>query len=372
MFIKAPVKTGAFVIKGIFNKSWKDIFLISGDERQEADMRLVGVKSLKPGNILAEPVTTSSGRIILNSEVELTEGYIRRLLQTGIHKVFICDERFEDVIPERPFDLKTWESTAAVLKGVYDAVHSGRSFDEFVLREAASKIVDGVRDSFSRGVSLLSTEAIDEYVIEHSINVAVLSAFMANRMDFNYNGICDIVVGALIHDIGRENKAQEDPDHIKAGFNVMRHYRGISLHSSIVCYEHHENYDGSGYPRKLKDSEISKFTRVIRVADFYDYLLHGYNDGGEPLMPHQAYESLLAASGSILDPSVVEQFRDTIIFYPNGCMVELSNGLKGIVVKQNPGSPQRPVVRVLGETDVIGEIDLFKSLSLFVKDVLVI
>jgi HD-GYP domain-containing protein (c-di-GMP phosphodiesterase class II) len=40
------------------------------------------------------------------------------------------------------------------------------------------------------------------------------------------------------------------------------------LHSSIVCYEHHENFDGGGYPRKLKGAAISEFSRVIRVAAY--------------------------------------------------------------------------------------------------------
>jgi len=69
---------------------------------------------------------------------------------------------------------------------------------------------------------------------------------------------------------------------------------------------------------------------------------------------------------------VVETFRDTIVFYPNGCTILLSNGLKGVVVRQNLGSPQRPVVRVYSEDSILGEINLLKSLALFIKNVLII
>ena len=191
-------------------------------------------------------------------------------------------------------------------------------------------------------------------------------------MNYNNVQLDDLVTGAIIHDFGRENIIEEKPEHVQKGFDFMRKCRGINLHSSIACYEHHENYDGSGFPRRLKGSAISEYSRIIRIADLYSNILHGYEISKEPVMPHQAYEHILALSGSIVDPNMVEIFRDTITFYPNGCSVLLSNGLKGIVVRQNIGSPQRPVVRAYNDTDIIGEVDLLKSLTMFVKDVLVV
>jgi HD-GYP domain-containing protein (c-di-GMP phosphodiesterase class II) len=151
----------------------------------------------------------------------------------------------------------------------------------------------------------------------------------------------------------------------------MRKCGGLSLHSSIVCFEHHENYDGSGYPRKIKGIAISDFSRVIRVADIYDNVLHGYGGTNKSSMPHEAYEYLLTVTGIILDPEIVKMFRDTIVFYPNGCTVLLSNGRKGVVIKQNSSSPQRPLVRIYNDSSVIGEIDLLRSLTLSIKEILV-
>jgi HD-GYP domain-containing protein (c-di-GMP phosphodiesterase class II) len=227
-------------------------------------------------------------------------------------------------------------------------------------------------ESRQKGVSMLSLNVIDDFIIEHSINVSILSVFMGNHMNYNYNQLCDLAAGAMIHDVGRQNKKEEDLEHVQKGFDVMRKCRGLSLHSSIVCYEHHENFDGSGYPRKLKGAQISEFTKIIRVADMYDDLLHCFGNGDVPMMPHQAYENILAAAGSIIDPAMVEVFRDTIIFYPNGCTVLLSNGLTGVVVRQNQGIPQRPVVRTFNGSGIIGEVDLMKSLTLSIKDVVLV
>jgi HD-GYP domain-containing protein (c-di-GMP phosphodiesterase class II) len=332
-------------------------------------MRLVGTKLLEQGSILAMPVSTSGGKVVLNSGVVLTDTYIEKIKNLGIFKLYIKDDRFSDIEPVGSIDIKTWNTTAQVIKDSHAVLHKGKEIDEYPIKDCAKKIVDNVRELKDKGVSLLSLSAIDEYITEHSINVAILSAFIANRMNFNFNQLCDLVTGALIHDLGRENVKEEKPEHAQKGFDAMRKCRGLSTYSTLTCYEHHENYDGSGYPRKIKGNVISEFTRVIRVADLYDNELHGYDNDDVPLMPHQAFENILAVTGRILDPEVVKVFRDTIVFYPNGCSILLSNGLKGVVIKQNYGSPQRPIVRIYNDTSILGEIDLMKSLTIFIKDV---
>lgn len=335
-------------------------------------MRLVGIDSITPGEKLAAPVCTSSGKVILSQGTEITETYIERLKKLHVFKVYIEDSRFEDIEAEQPIDPSLRNRAFSILSDIHIKVLAGKGeIDEFRIKDIAKDIVDYVREYKARGVSILSLSAVDDHVIEHSLNTAILAAFIGSRMSFNQIQLTDLVAGALIHDLARENSPEESPEHVQKGFDIMRRCRGLSLYSSIVCYEHHENYNGTGYPRKLAGSAISEFSRVIRVADFYDDILHGSRSQGMSLMPHQAYEYLLAESGTILDPAIIETFRDTIVFYPNGCSIQLSNSLKGVVVRQNPGSPHRPVVRVLAGEDVLGEIDLTNRLSLAIKDVVV-
>lgn len=335
-------------------------------------MRLVSVKSLEPGQELARPVHTSSGMVVLNAGITLTEGYINKIRQIGVNKVYIVDERFGDIEINQPLDLTIRINVTKVLTENYMKVHTSKSMDEYAIKDAAAKIVDYTREYRGKGISILSTDAVNDYVIEHSINVAILTAFLGNQMSYNFGQLCDLVTGALIHDIGRKNNAEEKPEHVNIGFEAVRACRGFSLHSTKVCYEHHENYNGSGYPRKIKGNDISEFSRIVRVADYYDNILHGYDNNNTPLMPHQAFEGILAEAGQILDPDIVEKFRDTVVFYPNGSTVLLSNGLNGVVIQQNMGSPQRPIVRVFNDSGVIGNIDLLKSLTLFVQEVMLV
>lgn len=335
-------------------------------------MRLIGIKSMKPDDVLGAPVRTSSGRVVLSAGTVMTEKYIEKIKLMGIHKVYINDENFDDVELLDSIDDGIRNQAFKVLKDAYVNMHKDKAVDEYSIKEVSKNLVDFIRECKQKGVSILSMEAVDDYIIEHSINVAILALFIGNHMSYNFNQLCDLAAGALIHDLGRDNSKEENQEHVQRGFDVMRKCRGMSLHSSIVCYEHHENYDGTGFPRKLKGTAISDFSRVIRVADLYDNMLHGYGNHDEPVMPHQAYENILALSGSIVDPAIVQIFRDTIIFYPNGCTVLLNNGLKGVVIRQNQGSPQRPVVRAFNDDGIIGELDLLKSLTLEIKDVVII
>ncbi len=332
-------------------------------------MRLVGIKTLKSDDVLGAAVRTSSGRVVLNAGTVLTDNYIQKLRQIGIHKVYIKDDDFDDVEFIDYLDDKIKNEAVMGLKETYTNLQKDKPVDEYLVKDISKSLVDYVRESWQKGVSILSLDAVDDYIIEHSINVSILASFIGNHMNFNYNQLCDLAAGALIHDIGRENKKEEDHEHVQKGFDVMRKCRGLSLHSSIVCYEHHENFDGSGYPRKLKGTQISSFSKVIRVSDLYDDLLHGFGNDDVPLMPHQAFENILAVAGTIVDPEIVEAFRDTVIFYPNGCTVLLSNGLTGVVIRQNLKAPHRPVVKVFNHSGIIGEIDLLKSLTLSIKDV---
>jgi len=100
-------------------------------------MRLVSVNSLKPGDELARPVFTASGKIILNSGVVLKENYIEKFKELGINRVYIDDAR-NDVVK--------------VLKSAYTKIHNSEEIDEFAIKDAARKIVDYAREYRDRGI----------------------------------------------------------------------------------------------------------------------------------------------------------------------------------------------------------------------------
>lgn len=130
--------------------------------------------------------------------------------------------------------------------------------------------------------------------------------------------------------------------------------------------QHHEKFNGTGYPRKLRGTDIHEFGRILAVPDVYDALTS--NRVYRPAMlPNEAVEYLFTQSGSHFDPEFVKLFLNHINIYPNGTPVQLSNGLEGVVAKANPHNLQRPVVLALSENghklDPY-ELDLSKELHI--------
>ncbi len=109
--------------------------------------------------------------------------------------------------------------------------------------------------------------------------------------------------------------------------------------------EHHERWDGSGYPQRLKGEEISPYARLIAIADTY-YELVSRRPDRPAYMPHEAVEFILAYSGELFDPELVQMFARVVPLYPTGTTVELSTGELGIISNANLGHIGRPVVRI--------------------------
>lgn len=139
-------------------------------------------------------------------------------------------------------------------------------------------------------------------------------------------------------------------------------------------FNHHERYDGSGYPRGLKGNEISQFGRIISICDVFT-AVSANRSYRLRFKPNEAYELILSGSGSMFDPDFVDEFRNTFFIYPLGSCVRLSNGVEGYVVKQNKSFPDRPVIRVIYEKDKANsispyEIDLLQHNDIIIEEVI--
>jgi len=142
-----------------------------------------------------------------------------------------------------------------------------------------------------------------------------------------------------------EEEFREIKQHASYGFDILRKNNDLSLLSSHVAFQHHEKFDGSGYPRGLKGSEIHEYGKLAAVADVYEALT-SKRVYRRAIDPNEAYEYIISQSNSHFDPRILEIFKKHIAVYPSGTGILLSNGQRGNVVKQNSAYANRPFVRV--------------------------
>ncbi len=353
-------------------------------------MRWVSLKYLGPHSRLAQPILDERGRILLSRGVELSSSLVRRLAQLGIHAVCIDDPMTDDLHPQELISpALRQELVSATYTALLDIVGKGtsrvvRTRDvQKRLRPVVANVISQLRHVEGAGQHLGNVYLSDGELYHHSVNVTLFSLTLGMNLGLNEDGLTELGIGTLLHDVGKlkipgavlrkpgrltDEEFEVIKQHTTFGYELLREMPDVSSETALIALNHHERVDGSGYPRGLKGDEIDLYSRIASVADVYEALTANrvYRNG---YLPHQAFEFLLGAGGTQFDEHVVDAFVQTIAVYPVGVTLQLSNGLRGVVVRTRPKQTHRPIVRVLTDGDGQPlkepfEIDLTDELTL--------
>jgi len=230
----------------------------------------------------------------------------------------------------------------------------------------ARLILNSLMDIIARDrVALLGVSAIknyDEDTAHHSVNVSVLSLLLGAQMEFSRTGLTTLGLAALLHDIGKVRVPREILTkagrltleeleivrrHTLYGAGILRGLPGLARLAMVVAFEHHANYDLSGYPAITAKPAPHLFTRIVQVADFYDAATSARRVYQRAMLPHEAITFILARAGKIFDPVVARLFVQQVGLYPVGSVVELDSGEVGVVIAPAERQVARPVVSLV-------------------------
>ena len=114
-----------------------------------------------------------------------------------------------------------------------------------------------------------------------------------------------------------------------------------------VVRDHHERYDGSGYPRGIAGERIGEFPRLAALADVYDAIT-SQRPYAAAAPPHVGVRIIAEGEGSAFDPAMVGVFRRVVMPYPVGTEVQLPDGRIGVVAAADADRPHAPIVRIDG------------------------
>lgn len=359
-------------------------------------MRLISTRSLQAGMKLAKSIYNENGIPLLSKGVSLTDKTIQRLIRQGVSYVYIEDKATEDIVIESAVseELRI-EATQEIKEIFHEISNAGLEKKSFLLDKQGKKMGEIVKKLLAeiqqqpKQLSMLADIFVtDQYVFQHSLNVTIYSLALGISLQFPQKKLLEIGVGSLLHDIGKifidqkilnkkgrltDEEFEVIKTHTELGFDFLRQHIEIPSVVAHCAYEHHERLDGSGYPRGIKKNEIHPYGKLIAITDVFDAVTSNriYRDA---MLPHEGLEILYAGSISQFDKHMVEEFKKSIIIYPNGLQVELSDGRKGVILRQNPHLNERPVVRVLSEDDqplkVPYEIDLKEELDTMIVSVM--
>jgi len=326
-------------------------------------MRYVPINYVKEGMILAKTLYGVNGEILLTKERPIIPLYVKKLVELGFPGLYINDELSEDItvteIISEELKMKTIKSVRNLMqpniekKGIQSSLKT--------IEKLMGNIVDEISCNEDIMVNMIDLKVASEYTFYHSVNVCVLSIVLGVALKLKKKELYLLGTAALLHDMGKiytPNEILDKPGkltydefeeiklHSQNGYKYVKENLNINDRVYLGIYEHHERYNGEGYPLKIKGEKISLFGRIIAIADVYDAFISDrpYRKG---VLPSEAIEYIMGFCGTMFDQNLVKTFFTKVAPYPIGTCVNLSNDLLGIVVENYSCYCLRPSVRII-------------------------
>ena len=363
-------------------------------------IKKISIKELHPGmyvhdincSWMAHPLIHTRFRVRTDNEIE-------KLIEQGVSSVYI-DSSLGDDAPNAATEAEVHQSIEAALLKIAETELGDASMNAISKREELASAVlvhqeahqtiqdlmsdirlgrhselesiepaiEGIVDSIFRNsgalIQLGGIRTKDQYTFAHSVSVSALLTAFARTLKLGNDITKQISIGGMLHDIGKMrvpdailNKPDRLTDiefdemrlHVKHGLDILAEVSWISPITLQVTAQHHERYDGSGYPAKLKGQQISQFGQMAAIVDVYDAISSArvYHHAMEPVM---AIRKIQEWSEQHFNAELVSHFIRSVGIFPLGTLVRLESGLLAIVMECSSANLLSPVVRVIYDT----------------------
>jgi len=273
---------------------------------------------------------------------------------------------------------------------LFTALKAGNDIGMRFVDNITVQLLQDLRDNKDNFVGfILGGEVSGHELAKSSVNTAILSALTAQELKLPNHKINNIVSGALLHDVGMLRLSKGITEK-KGGLSEaeLEQIKSHPLHTSkivtkelfgphevnLVALQHHERWDGQGYPDKLRGQAIDIGARIVSVADAFEAMVSkkSYRDS---IIGYQAIKNLMSDNERRFDPAVIIAFTKIMGIYPIGSIVRLNDGSLARVTSINVEAPMRPTVQML--TDSSGKalsagnmpiVNLLENKKLFIKE----
>ncbi|MFP4363408.1 MAG: HD-GYP domain-containing protein [Spirochaetia bacterium] len=293
---------------------------------------------------------------------------------------------YEDDSTDESYDL--YSDSIEKTKVLYNKYESKAEISHHEIDTIVDTIVNHVSESKNMLVRfILSSGKHKRSSAKSAVDCVILSAVIAKDMNLPRHKITQIATGALLHDIGMKKVPQEilekEGKLTKEEMDEMRHHPEYSYRIitkdlgypepvGMVALQHHERWDGSGYPNNVTGEEISIGARIVTVADAFEAMVseRPYRNS---MIGYSAMRNILSDNSRRFDPDILKVFIKSMGIYPLGSIVLLSDSSIGRVIETHMNAPLRPKLRIMVDKDgnefsVKDQktIDLMKERKLFI------
>jgi HD-GYP domain-containing protein (c-di-GMP phosphodiesterase class II) len=340
----------------------------------------IPIEDIKIGMVFSKPLYTGENNTLIPALVPIKEADYNRLIRWGVKELLTEGELVEEVIPEKDeFDFKTEDIEIPeyinkyyiclnLFSEVADTYIKNGEFEKNKLEDIIDKIIELVKNHKNDILSYMGIENEEfGFIITHSINSTIIALIGQEQLKLDPRQIRSLAMAGLLHDIGmlkipqailnKTDKLTDEEYNLIKSHPIIAYKdmnKGSLFNQSILdaVLQHQEQFDGNGYPRKLKGDKVGLFAKILAVADTFEAQIspRAYRKSKSGYM---AMKSVLAEAKNKFDPDVLRSFLTTLSIYPPGTVLQLNNNSIGSVISVNPNAPLRPVVKII--VDEFGE-----------------
>lgn len=255
--------------------------------------------------------------------------------------------------------LEFYLETLKYFAGVFQNFRVSKHIDEKIYSKKVVEMLDAFTKDRHTFLHLPNVKS-NNYLIVDSVKSCFLTLALAESIKMPRARLIELGIAAILHDIGMllipsdlylhsgvltQAQIEKIREHVLIGSKALKD-AGFANEVVQSVGEHHEAYDGSGYPFRMKGDEISLYGRILGITCSY-VAATSTRVFRDKKPAHSGVLDILQKSGTVYDPKLSKLFILLLGLYPIGCVCQLQNGQIGVVVNTTPTDPKSPHVKII-------------------------
>jgi HD-GYP domain-containing protein (c-di-GMP phosphodiesterase class II) len=365
----------------------------------------IALDQIKAGTRFSEDVFVDEKNLLVPAKIAVRQKDIDALKRWGVSFVLTEGEAIEDEIPattdsgshaaakpqgfagSRELYLRYTELVDRLAQ-IQSRLRQGETVESKAVDQISQGVLAVVREERDAAISaILGSAVTGQNLARSGVNTSILSCVMGTTLKLPPYRLAYLASGALLHDIGMlrmpdsivkkqggltEDEAQKIRAHPLLSYRIITKELMYPDDVGVIGLQHHERWDGEGYPRRTAGKDIDVLARIVSVADAFEAMVSDkpYRNS---MIGYAAMKALLSDNSRRFDPEIIKAFIKSMGIYPLGSTVLLNNAAIAKVMGTHPDAPLRPKLRIMVdefgkryESDEGDLIDLLAEKSLFV------
>ena len=344
----------------------------------------IQVNELKPGMIFDKPLYVDSSNMLVAGMIPVQESDLKKLEKWDITEVETSGEminkeefksgeksnlekeeiivsEYKELLKKRSRLVSVHKQSREAVNDVYESIKSNEKFKTDDLEKALINIIRLLQENSNVFLFLYGLDEGKDYLVTHSVNVTFYALIIGMALKLDLPKLKDLGMGTLLIDAGmiriskyiiqkKSNLSDQEFNQIKThplhGYKILRDSGKISEDTASICLQHHEQFDGKGYPRGLRGNDISEFSRIASIADSYEAQISNRSYRKRVYFYH-AMRNLLSSGVNKFDPVILRIFLSRMSVYPIGSLVELNDKSIGVIIGSVSEKPLRPIIKII-------------------------